>query len=170
MRRFTVYIISIFALIGCNPDDSTNYSQYQDMTPDPKEDGIYSQYNDENYIYAGVLDDWGSNHGINDLVGTKWLISRIYNGYPYTTTDYTLTFLTGTTYQIDSLEPRTYTFSDIVGVSDKSLTFNFFTPLGGSNYSGQVGAFFIEDGMVNGNKFYRYYDQSTVFKIWMEKI
>ena len=168
---YTIILIGLTTLTSCDPDEETVYAENQEMVVDTTySEYPYNKYNDLDYDHMGTLPNWGTSFGVNDLVGTKWVITRVFNGYAYTMYSDTLKFINGTEYTLNSLTPRTYTFSGITGSTNKSLTLNFLTTLGGSNYSGQVGLFFIQDGLINGAEFHDTQNQSLIYKIWVEKI
>ena len=166
-----ICLLLVIGLTSCDPNDDTIYSENQTMGEDNSvNEWNYNQYADDNYSYEGTLDAWGPNFGVNDLVGTKWRVTRVYNGFALTLLSDTIEFISGTEYKLNDLSPRTYTFSGITGSSNKSLSLNYFTTIGGSNYTGQVGGYFIEDGQINGAEFHDNQNVSLIFKVWMEKI
>lgn len=87
----------------------------------------------------------------NEIVGTRWLLVEYRNtSYIGSTKSYdTISFINNTEYKINNGVPRTYNLSTLVGSTNKSLQLNFFTPFGGSNYSGSVGNYFVSDGFIN---------------------
>jgi hypothetical protein len=102
------------------------------------------------YTYSGILPNWGNGSINNELVNTKWVIRR-YNigGFNMTYPDDTLFFINNTNYLINGFQAsfQTYQITNITGSTNKSLTLNFLQTFGGSNYSGQVGQFFVTQGL-----------------------
>ncbi len=76
----------------------------------------------------------------NEIIGSKWLLKQFRNTAYIGSTPCrdTITFVSNVEYRINSGSLRTYNLSPIVGSTNKSLQLNFFTPFGGSNYSGQL--------------------------------
>ena len=108
----------------------------------------------------------------NEIVGTRWLLVEYRNtSYIGSTKSYdTISFINNTEYKINNGVPRTYNLSTLVGSTNKSLQLNFFTPFGGSNYSGSVGHYFVIDGVINACLFTDNQNNSIKFLAWFEKI
>jgi hypothetical protein len=110
--------------------------------------------------------------GDGKIEGTKWLLIQYRNtAYIGSTTSHdTITFVNNVEYKINSGSLRTYNLSPIVGSTNKSLQLNFFTPFGGSNYTGNVGRYFISDGVINACQFTDNQNSSLKFLAWFEKL
>lgn len=167
MRYLSILTLVLLGLTSCEPDYETNYSQ---------DDYVYETdsivHVDEIYSDGGTLPNWSPTFGTNDLVGTKWVIYRVREGYTTTTTSDTIEFTTDTKYTVNGVGHtfRTYNYSGITGSTNYQLNFNQLLTLGGSNYSGQVSLLFIEDGMIIGNEFHDLQNVSLVYRVWMRKI
>lgn len=167
MRYLSVLFVLVLGLTSCEPDYETNYSQ-DDYTYET--DSLV--HVDDIYTDGGVLDTWGTNFGTNDLVGTKWEIHRVMQGYANTYPSDTIEFVTDNKYTINGVghDFRTYNYSGITGSTNYQLNFNLLSTLGGSNYSGQVSLLFIEDGVITGNEFHDLQNASLVYRVWMRKL
>jgi hypothetical protein len=120
---------------------------------------------------VGVTPNIGTNPS-NDIGGSKWLLIEYRNtAYIGSTKSHdTITFINNTEYRINSGISRTYNLSAIVGSTNKSLQLNFFTPFGGSNYSGSVGHYFVSDGFINACLFTDNQNTNIKFLAWFEKL
>jgi hypothetical protein len=58
----------------------------------------------------------------------------------------------------------------MAGSTNKSLSINFFSTLGGSNYSAQIGLYFASDGVINNAEFLDYQDTSKKYKVWLKRL
>jgi hypothetical protein len=58
----------------------------------------------------------------------------------------------------------------ITGSTNKSLTLDFFYPFGGSNYSGQIGQYAVEDGMMSNIEFVDLQNNTATIRAWFVKI
>jgi hypothetical protein len=105
------------------------------------------------------------------LFGTTWVLIQ-YRNTAYigsTKTSDTITFISNTEYKLNNGSVRTYNLSPLTGSTNKSLQINFFTPFGGSNYSGSVGKYFITDGFINSCLFTDNQNSSIKFLAWFER-
>lgn len=167
MRYLSILFVLSLGLLSCEVENETNYSQ-DDYTY--QEDSLV--HVDDIYSDGGILPDWGASFGTNDLVGTKWEIYRIIQGYANSYVSDTLEFITDNKYTINGVghDFRTYNYSGITGSTNYQLNINLLSTLGGSNYSGQVGLLFIEDGFIAGNEFHDLLNASLVYRVWMKKL
>lgn len=166
-----IFLFLVLGLVSCDPNDDTIYAQYQVMDGEVEDDGTYNPYDDTDYVYGGTLNNWSNNDETLNLTGTKWILSKWTLGFITEYPNDTIEFVNKNYYKVNDLAVRTYTISNITGSTNKSLTFNYFYPLNGSGtYTGQVGHFFIEDGVINGGEFHDNQNTSLVYKIWMVKL
>jgi len=150
-----VVIISALTLSSCN---GLGYdSPYDD--PPQEEPTDTSDWHDD-YPNIGVLTT-DITPATNPLVNTKWVLTEFRIGYgPIQHPNDTITFLSSGTYNINSGGAHHYTLSSIPSSTNKSLTFEYFWPFGGSHYSGNVGGTFVEDGQIISN--FTDLDNSTI--------
>jgi len=128
-----------------------------------------------NYQYQGVLTIEGNNPNlsIDDLYGTKWVVTKFYNGFGYDQPNDTLEFLTNGQYSINGSinNNRTYNVNTIVGNTSVNLNLNDFITMGGNNYSILTSNNFIDDGIINGSQIEDILNPNNSIKfIWMERI
>lgn len=127
------------------------------------------------YTYQGVLNtnDNGSVISSNDLNGTKWVVTKFYNGFGYDQPNDTLEFFSDGTYTINGNghDGRTYNVTTIVGNTSVNLNLNDFITMGGNNYSILTSPNFVDDGIINGSQVTDIINSNNSTKfIWMEKI
>lgn len=104
------------------------------------------------YTNGGVINT-GTNP-TNELVGTTWVLVEFKQlGYSTYYPKDTIRFIDNTHYTIQNGTQKTYSLSSGVASTNKTLTFNFFYPFGGSHYSGEVGGTFVSDGIIVSAKF-----------------
>lgn len=102
------------------------------------------------YANGGTLPNWG-NGSNNELYDTKWVVLR-YNigGFSMAYPNDTIRFVDNSHYTLNNglvADYLTYQISPITGSTNKTLTLNFFSTFGGSNYSGQVGQYFVSQAL-----------------------
>lgn len=127
------------------------------------------------YQYQGDLNTntGGSFTQTSDLYGTKWVVTKIYNGFGYDQPNDTLEFFSDNTYTINGVGngSRTFNITQIVGNTSINLNLNNFITVGGNNYSIMTSSTFVSDGIINGSQFTDILNQNTSNKlIWMEKL
>ena len=162
-------ILLITNLISCkkyySDEDSPYYNQGDEI------DTINIDWHDQ-YVYGGTL-----NNDINDingsdgpLVDTKWVLNRVTIGYASTYPNDTIEFTNNKYYIVNSGGIRLYTLSGLMGSTDKTLTLNYFFPFGGSNYSGEVGLYFVDDGIINNGEFIDTQNSNITIRAWFVKL
>jgi hypothetical protein len=158
-----IFILIITLFSSCEKDDFGSYTEVP-PTPEPEPIPLDSLYTDGGVLPGGI----GNQQ--NELVGTTWVIVKYNNGFVNESPNDTLRFKTNSRYTFNGGADRIYSLSGIVGSNNKSLTLYFLATLGGSNYSGQVGYYFVEDGFANNIEFLDIQDNSKKYKVWMKKI
>ena len=153
--------LSLFASCSKEPITPGNYQ----VGTVPVEDTSTWQWQ---YSDGGVLPNWNSQ--INDLVGTKWVLTKMVSGYSTTYPNDTIKFVSATNYILNSNAVRPYNLSSSVASTNKTLTLNYFYPFGGSHYSGEVGQFFISDGVINNCEFKNIQNTTSTIRAWFVKI
>lgn len=169
MKNLIIFFILGLSLIvvSCKKDAITP-GNYSAPTPPPKDTTNAANQ----YVNGGVTPIGNSTTATNVISGTKWVLTQ-YRNTSYvgsTQCSDTISFISNTEYTINNGAIRTYTLSSIVGSTNKSLTLNFFSTFGGSHYSGQVGYYFVSDGVINSCEFHDMQNTSISFLAWFIKI
>jgi hypothetical protein len=106
----------------------------------------------------------------NVIYNTKWVLTKYITGFGTQQPNDTITFISDTRYKVNSQSSEhEYTINSLVGSTNYSLMLAFFSPFGGSHYSGQVGQNFVADGVMNNVIFTDFYGNATI-KAWFKKI
>ncbi len=106
----------------------------------------------------------------NALIGTQWVLTKFVSGFSTSFPNDTLKFVGQATYTINNGSILPYQLTVGVASTNKTLTLYFFTPFGGSHYSGQVGFNFIVDGVINNSEFYNIQNSTSKIRAWFVKI
>lgn len=138
-----IFICLVSLLVSCKKQKLSPYTQ----VPEPIDTTVWQ----DSYSYGGTLPTFGSSN--QTLIGTKWVLRKVVAGFSITYPNDTIKFISNSSYVLNQNGQRPYTLSQITGSTNKSLTLYFFLPFGGSNYSGQVGQYFISDGYMNNTQF-----------------
>ena len=179
MKKEIIYVIKSFGIIillcfglflilslfvSCSKEPITPGS-YQAGTL-PVEDTTTWQWQ---YSNGGTLPNWGINQG-NDLVGTKWVLTKVMSGFATTYPNDTIVFVSSTNYTCNNNAVRPYQLTAGVASTNKTLSLYYFYPFGGSHYSGEVGQFFVSDGVINNCEFINIQNTTSKIKAWFVKI
>jgi len=120
------------------------------------------------YVYGGTLPSTGTVS--NDLVGTTWVLTKYVSAfateYPYDT----IAFVSNNEYTINGGAVRTYQLNSLPLSNNFDLSLYFFSPMGGSHYSGEVGGTFIGDGEINNVQFQDIQNEGNTILTWFTKI
>lgn len=155
-----IFIGLISLLVSCKKQKLSPYTQ----VPEPVDTTVWQ----DSYSYGGVLPNLGGSS--QTLVGTKWVLRKVVAGFSITYPNDTIKFISNSSYVLNQNGQRPYTISGITGSTNKSLTLYFFLPFGGSNYSGQVGQYFISDGFMNNTQFIDLQNNTYNIIAFFEKI
>lgn len=158
-----LYIILIISLHSCTKNDFGSYKEVPPVESTDTTDWT-KQYSDQGVLNTNPI---GGN---NELVGTKWVITKYNNGFMNTFPNDTIEYIDNSHYRLNGGAQRTYTLTTLSGSTNKSLTLNFLATLGGSLYSGQVGYYFISDGFISNGEFTDLQYTSKIYKVWMVKL
>lgn len=120
------------------------------------------------YVYQGVIDNNSTTVSTN-LVGTKWVVTKFYDGFSNNYPNDTLDFFSGTQYKINGGTPKNYTLNSVFGNNMSNLTLYGFYTIGG-DYSGMVPNSFITDGQVNSVTFNDIFNTNNNKLVWMSRI
>ena len=101
--------------------DGINYAYYSTLTFVRAGETCSScqPNSDYGYVYQGVIND---NVSINGIIGTKWVVTKYYDGFSDTYPNDTLDFYSGTQYRINSGTPTNYTLYSVFGSNMSELT------------------------------------------------
>jgi hypothetical protein len=121
------------------------------------------------YTNGGTLPNNTGNQ-LYDLVGTKWLLTKVVTAFSTSYPNDTLKFINNNNYILNSNAVRPYQISAGVASTNKTLTLYYFYPFGGSHYSGEVGQFFVTDGVINNCEFMNIQNTTSTVKAWFVKI
>ncbi len=117
------------------------------------------------YTYGGIITNTPST---NELSGTKWVVTKFYDGFANNYPNDTLTFSVNT-YTINGGTPYNYTLSSVFGNNMSELTlYNFYTI--GGDYSGMVPSDFVINGQINSATFSDIFNVGNDKLVWMTRI
>jgi hypothetical protein len=160
MKRFLFILALGLSITSCKKYEG-NYQQ----VPDPV-DTISWQ---DGYQDGGTLPGGGTQTQ-NTLIGTKWVLVKVVSAFSTTYPNDTITFVSNNRYVLNQNAQRPYSISGITGSTNKSLTLYYFFPFGGSHYSGQVGYYFVEDGLMSNIEFTDLQNSTSKIRAWFVKI
>ena len=166
-KILVLVLLTLLLLLFCSCEkEPITPGNYQSGEPIETSDGWVTQYR-----YYGVLPDWPTNvNNQNELVGTTWVLTKITTGFSTTFPNDTIRFVANTNYTLNNGAIRPYQLTSSVSSTNKSLTFYYFQPFGGSHYSGQVGLYFVQDGEINQAEFNNIQNTTNTIQAWFEKI
>lgn len=121
------------------------------------------------YGNGGTLPPNGGQ-AVNDLIGTKWVLTKVVSAFATEFPNDTIDFVDGTHYTVNNGAVRNYQLSNIPSSTNKDLSLYYFAPFGGSHYSGQVGLYFVNDGAINNVEFEDIQNPSSTIRAWLIKI
>jgi len=157
-------LILIFGLFLSITSCKKYEGSYQQI-PDPVDTTAWQ----DDYTSGGVLPG-GGTHTPNTIVGTQWVLVKVVSAFSTNYPNDTITFISSNRYVLNQNAQRPYTLSMITGSTNKSLTLDFFYPFGGSNYSGQIGQYAVEDGMMSNIEFVDLQNNTATIRAWFVKI
>jgi hypothetical protein len=163
MLRINIFIVLICLFVSCKKETSVPTTVATTPTT-PK-------WQDE-YPNNGILPDWTiSTNNKNELVGTKWVLTKIINGFGTTIMYDTLNFVSNTKYYVGSDTSNSALYTLYSSQNNMTLTFK---PLISVNYlhcsTDQLGVGFGSGNQIIGVEFVNLYDSNTKFKAWFTKI
>lgn len=118
------------------------------------------------YVYNGVFSNTTSQ---NSIVGTKWVVTKYYDGFSNNYPNDTLYFATGTQYTINGGSYKNYNSVSNIGNNMTTLTLYGFYTIGG-DYSGMVPNSFVSDGQINSVSFQDVFNTNNDKLVWMSRI
>lgn len=161
MKKF-LFIISaalmLVALTSCEKDEIPSpYGQEPEEVPTDT-----TSWTDGGTVTIGT-------DTLNDLIGTQWVLTKYVTAFAVEFPNDTLDFISNNEYTLNGGTPRAYQLSNIPLSTNKELSIYFFVPFGGSHYSGQVGQYFIDDGIISNVEFTDIQNTSMTIQAWFEK-
>jgi hypothetical protein len=118
------------------------------------------------YVYSGVINNTTSQ---NSLVGTKWVVTKFYDGFSNNYPNDTLFFISSTQYKINGGTSNNYTATSGFGNNMTTLSLYGFYTIGG-DYSGMVPNSFVTDGQVNSITFTDLFGVNNDKIVWMTRV
>lgn len=159
-------LLGVLALTSCEKEPITP-GNYQPGVPD----STYNNNWQDQYGNGGTLPNWGSgNNQNNELVGTKWVLTKTVTSFATSFPNDTIRFVSNTEYTLNGGAVRLYRLSAGVASTNKTLSLYFFQPFGGSHYSGQVGYYFVSDGGITQAEFHNIQNTTQTILAWFTKI
>jgi hypothetical protein len=131
---------------------------------------VDTQYMSKDEYIDGGLITYGGSEPNNILVGTTWVITKVVSGLSTNSPNDTLRFISDNRYTLNQNAQRLYTYSQITGSTNKSITLDSFYPFGGSNYSSQISPYAVQDGELNNIEFTDLQNNTKIIKAWLKKI
>lgn len=136
MKNLILILALTISLIACKKEPITpgNYT----MTVPPQDTTHWqSQYSN-----GGTLPNWGGNSTNNQLFGTNWVLTDVYNNYAHITKNDTIHFISNNKYTVGSNSTQ-YTYNLYSTTGNWSITLNTFMPINGltlscSNFNANV--------------------------------
>jgi len=159
MKNLFYIAIALITLTSCEKED---FGQYH-----TEREEVYANDPNGGFIYNGTLP---TNTVINDLVGTKWLLTKYVSAFATDFPNDTLEFISPNTYTINSGAIRTYQLSVLPLSTNYDLSLYYFFPFGGSHYSGEIGGTFIDDGEIKNAEFQDIQNSSSTIRAWFVKL
>ena len=148
--------------------DGINYAYYSTLTFVRAGETCSScqPNSDYGYVYQGVINN---NVSTNEIIGTKWVVTKYYDGFSDTYPNDTLDFYSGTQYRISSGTPTNYTLYSVFGSNMSELTLYGFYTISG-DYSGMVPDNFVTNGQINSVSFTDIFNTNNNKLVWMTRI
>lgn len=161
MKNLLIILLMTLAITSCKKEEFGQYHTVAENTSNQPSDT-------SSYTYGGVLPNNGN--ATNDLVGTKWVLTKYISGFASDYPNDTLEFVSVNQYTLNGGAVRTYQLSSIPASNNFDLSLYFFFPFGGSHYSGEVGGTFVSDGQINNGHFINTQNPTSTIKAWFVKI
>lgn len=162
-KRVSLVVLALIGiallLSSCKKEDYTPYEIVEET-----QDTTHWQ---DGYTNGGTLT--GGSYS-NPLIGTKWVLTKYVSAFATEYPNDTIEFISNNTYKLNGGGDRPYTLSNIPSSTNYDLTLNYFSPFGGSHYSGNVGYYFVDDGEINNIEFTNIQNTSMTIRAWFEKM
>jgi hypothetical protein len=165
MKKILMIIGLAVLIVSCEKEPITP-GNYGAGTPTPPDTTTWQWQ----YGNGGTLPNWGSGTQTNELVGTVWVLTKVVNGFATSYPNDTIKFVNNTNYTLNNGAVRPYQLTAGVASTNKTLSLYYFAPFGGSHYSGEVGPYFVTDGVINSCEFTNIQNTTSTVKAWFTKI
>lgn len=166
MKKIALIFSIAVLVISCKKEPITP-GNYTAGTPTPEDTSTWQWQ----YGNGGTLPNWGNgSNQTNELAGTKWLLTKVVTAFATSYPNDTIRFVDNTHYTLNSGAVRPYQLTAGVASTNKTLSLYYFAPFGGSHYSGEVGQFFVSDGVINNGEFKNIQNTTSLVKAWFVKI
>lgn len=119
------------------------------------------------YTYGGTLNN--TNVPPQTLEGTTWVLTNYIDNLNNITVNDTIEFISETEYTCSGFGPETYSLTGTLGNNMKTLSLYSFSTFNG-DWSGQVQANFITDGVISNATFVDIMTNQNNKKVWMRRI
>jgi len=166
--KITLLIILTLVIITSCGKEAIVPGNYELGTKEPN-----AITNEVIYSHGGTLPTWvnGSSTDSSSIVGTKWVLWKLNNGFANTFPNDTINFISTTYYKLNSSNHiRNYNLTSNVASTNRTLTLHYFAPFGGSHYSGEIGFNSVEDGEINASEFKNIQNTTMTIRAWFIKI
>ena len=118
------------------------------------------------YTYGGLITQSTEE---NEIVGTKWVVTKYYDGFSNNYPNDTLHFVSNNQYTINGGTTTNYTLSNIIGNNMSEMTLYGFYTIGG-DFSGFVPSNFIGSGQINSALISDIFNTNNDKLVWMSRI
>ena len=131
---------------------------------------------EDSYVDSGVLTTSVTPTSDTLLFNTKWVVTKVNVGFTNSFPNDTIWFDTQTTYRIalgiggGFGAQRAYSISSLPLSNNMQLVMTYWSSLGGSHYSGEIGGLAIQDGIIVGSEFVDNQNYSLEYLVWMQKL
>lgn len=158
-----VVLLGVITLLlsSCEKEEFEPYYTYEEIPADT------TDWEDA-YADGGVLDSVGGQ--TNPLVGTRWVLTKVVTSFATEYPNDTIDFVSNTNYTLNNGAVRPYQLNSLASSTNWDLSLYYFAPFGGSQYSAQVGYYFVDDGEINNAEFEDIQNPSSTIRAWFEKI
>ncbi len=119
------------------------------------------------YVYNGVWQN--TTPATSTLSGTKWVVTKYYDGFSNNYPNDTLHFVSNNQYTINGGTTTNYTLSGIFGNNMSEMTLYGFYTIGG-DFSGMVPNNFVINGQINSALFTDIFNTNNDKLVWMDRI
>jgi len=159
-----LFLLAITTLIFTSCTKEYVEPKYVEVLEEPNT----TNWNDD-YGNGGTLPPNGGQP-VNDLIGTRWVLTKVVSAFATEFPNDTIDFVDGTHYTLNNGAVRNYQLSIITSSTNKDISLYYFALFGGSHYSGQVGQYFVGDGEINNVEFEDIQNPSSTIRAWLIKI
>jgi hypothetical protein len=161
IKQIVILFSVVLILSSCEKNEPQPLYTYELETVDS------TAWQDQ-YADGGTVTAVGNQ--TNVIAGTKWVLTKYVTAFATEYPNDTIDFIDNNHYVLNSNAERTYQLSSIPSSTNYDLQLNYFMPFGGSQYSADVGYYFVEDGEMNNTQFRDIQNTSKTIRAWFEKI